>query len=827
MRRVVQLVAYITCTAYGRRLRRFSASLAIGPDAERPETRKAGCILSSKHDAGDASPLSYVLAEFLQSQCSWRAELRDGQRLLATVLLAFRDPAAAWQVTGCRGKLAALQLRVSLPLMKEQPGSPSPLSAVGLDGGDVWSGARVNRDELEELVAEATSTTINNPIIRQYFPGRRWLWLQWKSTVVRRTLPAEVRNMVLVALVCQLFRVSHRQHFFDGISYFLSILSASIHQPFIEQFIPQFSWSCTQCGEIFQSIMGHPSWHVALPRWGFLEGVEKTWRQMAAISFFLLSFFLSQSYALWRSVYIVARQVQSKINDFLLLCATYAARDSQGTYTREAEMLLDTLARYVRLWHMLLYASATRRFAPLKTPQGLNALVGAGALTSSERDRLIMSEGHDTVMGWLSHLVDKAVDDQVLCTSVTRRTNVAPIPMQIQLQQTLTELRSSYARLRDELTGRMPLSYVQLMQILTDLLIFFTPFAFLHNGVGTFGNMFATAVVTLFYASVVTLAKLFLDPLNNEFERVKEKAIDKARKEIQRIEERERKRQRRRKERSARHSFLHNMPLSIESRGGPAWNTPWNDLVEAMSSTKQKLHRLFKGQSRKTETDSEKEEKQMIREQQAKDQLIAKIMERNKRYRGDPGIAGIEVATLLQEMNFASEGWKKKLSWVPETPWREPASADQQSKTTAFEPARPQTTTPEPVAVEPVRHVVPGAADAGGAQGRGKRSTANDAHADQLKDSVTIHKLDTHVGKQTAQHRSGDDAKTTVVTAVPITTDAADRRPIFSINDDDALIEEVEPDLVAAATAAAVKAADAAERLKKGMEALDHKNTSN
>jgi len=39
------------------------------------------------------------------------------------------------------------------------------------------------------------------------------------------------------------------------------------------------------------------------------------------------------------------------------------------------------------------------------------------------------------------------------------------------------ELRSSYASIEDELTGRMPLAYTQLVQIMADLLIGFTPFA--------------------------------------------------------------------------------------------------------------------------------------------------------------------------------------------------------------------------------------------------------------------------------------------------------------------------------------------------------------
>ena len=101
---------------------------------------------------------------------------------------------------------------------------------------------------------------------------------------------------------------------------------------------------------------------------------------------FTLSFFLSQSYTMWRSVYSITRRVQGRLNDVGLLCATFAERNAtDGAYTPEAEDALRTVARYCRLFHMLFYASVSTRFAPLKTPQGLSALVYNGALTAEAR----------------------------------------------------------------------------------------------------------------------------------------------------------------------------------------------------------------------------------------------------------------------------------------------------------------------------------------------------------------------------------------------------------------------------------------------------------
>jgi hypothetical protein len=152
------------------------------------------------------------------------------------------------------------------------------------------------------------------------------------------------------------------------------------------------------------------------------------------------------------------------------LCSTFATRDKKsGCYTPDADAMLGTIARYVRLFHMLFYASVTTRYAGLTTPRGLRELVEAGALMPDERELLLASaQGHDAVVGWLSVLFDSAVADGRLSVTTCREASTSPIAVQMSLQNKLVELRSTYASLKDELTGRMPLSYVQLVQILTD-----------------------------------------------------------------------------------------------------------------------------------------------------------------------------------------------------------------------------------------------------------------------------------------------------------------------------------------------------------------------
>ena len=168
------------------------------------------------------------------------------------------------------------------------------------------------------------------------------------------------------------------------------------------------------------------------------------------------------------------------------------------------------MARYVRLFHVLFYASCTRRFAPLATPTGLDELVKEGALTEAEKDILLQSScDHNAVLEWLTILVNTALKDGRLVNDGASRTGRL-------LNAKLVELRATYASISDELSGRMPLAYPQLMQLITDLLVFFTPFALLRSTRTRIGCVLGSALVTLFHSSILNLGKMFLDPFNNE-----------------------------------------------------------------------------------------------------------------------------------------------------------------------------------------------------------------------------------------------------------------------------------------------------------------------
>lgn len=368
----------------------------------------------------------------------------------------------------------ALHARVApLPAPRMQAGSAGvpereaqPSTAVALTGGDEWVGSRVSKDEVRELCDEALSTTRVAPIIKQFYTSRTWLWRQWSGTIVKSVLPREVIVNVVLAVAVSLF--------FRG---------------------PGAGMTAA------------------------LKSVNTVWLLACSLVTFTISFFLTQSYAVWRNVYTITRRVQGRLNDLGLLCATCAQRDEEGEYTDGAQQLLALVARYVRLFSVLLYASCTTKFAPLATPAGLAVLVEADALTAEERERLLESSmAHNAVLGWIWACIENGLRDGRLGGGMRDGAGAgAPTSLRLTFESKLLELRGTYASIADTLSGRMPLAYTQLVQILLDSLLFGTPFALMHS-VGGAGAIFGTGVITFFYSSVLNLAKVFLDPFDNESE---------------------------------------------------------------------------------------------------------------------------------------------------------------------------------------------------------------------------------------------------------------------------------------------------------------------
>lgn len=83
-----------------------------------------------------------------------------------------------------------------------------------------------------------------------------------------------------------------------------------------------------------------------------------------------------------------------------------------------------------------------------------------------------------------------------------------------ELIRRVTDLRAEYFSIGDLSAGRMPIAYVQLLQILVDTLVWLAPFS-LYPGLGVL-SIPLCAILTHFFKGLLELSKSFLDPFGND-----------------------------------------------------------------------------------------------------------------------------------------------------------------------------------------------------------------------------------------------------------------------------------------------------------------------
>lgn len=197
---------------------------------------------------------------------------------------------------------------------------------------------------------------------------------------------------------------------------------------------------------------------------GALSGFNTLWGQLLSVTTFTLTFFVNQSYALWRKCYEYSRRLQGRLNDLNLALAAHASRkvpsnpSEPSTYTAASRQLLDLVARYVRLFNLLAYASFTRSHRPILTPGGMRRLVERGLMTAQEREVLVEAEipatqRHNCVLLWITRAFIEGkqdcptlINDQtaISCVSSTRNTKAEkPAILKVSPSSTLNKILKS------------------------------------------------------------------------------------------------------------------------------------------------------------------------------------------------------------------------------------------------------------------------------------------------------------------------------------------------------------------------------------------------
>ena len=349
---------------------------------------------------------------------------------------------------------------------------------------------------LEELEATATDDFIlrtidqivptdqahgkyNNDVILTYNPERTWLWRRWHGTILQASVHKVLLNMGWSAILCVGLR---------------RICGAT------------WGWGLEPSGD--QCL-----WVARL------KVFDKLWHYQQTLTTFILTFFLGQAYSLWRDMYTTARKIQGRLSDVSMLLATHAQTTtsnsnsqsgSGGGLTDASQQFLQTIARQLRLYHTMVWASQARQFKVLLTNRGLQFMKDRGIMTQMELDTLLHSplapsKRHNAILEWIIVEVQEAQKRDILHH---------PQHSQKLLLTKLLELRGTCAGIPDIIDGRMPLAYAHFVQVLVDTFLFAAPLA-LYAELGIF-SVICVGFMTLFYEGLLDLSKIFLDPLDLE-----------------------------------------------------------------------------------------------------------------------------------------------------------------------------------------------------------------------------------------------------------------------------------------------------------------------
>jgi hypothetical protein len=164
---------------------------------------------------------------------------------------------------------------------------------------------------LDDLIDESVRTSARGPIMMQFNPSSGSIWKRWRGTIFSETWESCVKRMLYAVVILFVFK--------------------------------RFPELKTR-----------------------LAGFNILWGQLLSVTTFTLTFFVNQSYALWRKCYELSRRLQGRLHDVGLTLAVHAERkppsspNDPSTYTAASRQILELVSRYIRLFNVLTYASFTR-----------------------------------------------------------------------------------------------------------------------------------------------------------------------------------------------------------------------------------------------------------------------------------------------------------------------------------------------------------------------------------------------------------------------------------------------------------------------------------
>lgn len=320
----------------------------------------------------------------------------------------------------------------------------------------------------------------------------RWLYRRWHGTVLQLTWVPVLVNTAAALIIIWAFR--------SGLSSLLNWNPAWPQWPHFTTPAPN---------------------HPVIMR---MAPLHLMWTTCSTLTTFILTFFLTESFAYWRRTLCEARKLQRAICNVALLQSTHAARDpSSGEHTPAARRSLEQTASELRLLQIMFWSHMleTKTLGILQTAEGLSRMEERGLISTSQHAALSATpreRRHDLILQLLAaRLValqrpqDRVAEAEAVAAGGFADVALTPSSYDFErrLDDVTMDLREACHVLTTDKAGRMPLAYVHLVQLLVDTLTCLTAPA-LYPKIGII-SVALTALLTLFYRGLLELSKSFLD----------------------------------------------------------------------------------------------------------------------------------------------------------------------------------------------------------------------------------------------------------------------------------------------------------------------------
>lgn len=357
---------------------------------------------------------------------------------------------------------------------------------------------------IDVALDEIISTNVDGIIIDRYSPSKFWLWRQWSSTVFRSSLLNVRRSVISTFIVCCLLR---KLIFGD--------------------------WNVWKHPNN-NIISSHQETKICIIQ--SLNCLNKVWKNLLPLTTVVLTLFVAQAYNYWIGVYQLCRNIQHRMNDIEMLLSTHVRRKNNNKfgrrrstlYTTSGEEFLRDINHNLRAFHVLFWASQTRRFRILITDRGLSRLVAKDVLTQQEKEELdshisiSRTQKHWIVLDWVIFKCKEAQCSNNDSRGLKKRRNNKECILEggYGLEQVLLDricsLRTCCSQIKNKVAGRMVFAYAHYVSILVDAFLFMASIV-QYNELGIW-SVVSTGILTLFYSGLMNLSFDLLDPMLNDRE---------------------------------------------------------------------------------------------------------------------------------------------------------------------------------------------------------------------------------------------------------------------------------------------------------------------